>query len=258
MDNWPKHSTNWGKLGPPLKPASSVIEKYSELVPNGKVMMLGVTPEIYSVFDNILAVDINPSMLTNVWLGDTETKKAIVGDWVTYETDEKFDGIVGDISLTLMGNKETITDFNKKSFNWLNSNGVMAQRIFHSTVTELPYEYLVLLTTSEAPMNWHAYKWLLHIYLATSTETQRIRQSDVRDLFNKICTDRNVLSHLTGWHIDAINTIDFYENATQEITVLSKEQWLETIPKDAVDIEFVYTEGYDICSLFPILKYRHA
>jgi hypothetical protein len=258
LDNWPKHSTNWGKLGPPLKPANTVIDKYKELVPNGRIMMLGVTPEIYSAFDNILAVDHNLNMITNVWLGDTDTKKAIVDDWITYETTEKFDGIVGDIALTLMGDKDTITNFTNKSFNWLNSNGVMAQRIFHSPTVKLPYEYLVLLTTSLAPINWHAYKWLLHIYLATSTKSQRIKQSAVRDLFNQICPDRNILSQITGWHIDTINTIDFYENATQEVTVLSKDDWLDTIPVDAVDVEFVYTEGYDICNLFPILKYRHV
>lgn len=258
MDNWPKHSNNWGKLGPPLKPAPTVIEKYKELVPNDKVLMMGVTPEIYDAFDNILAIDHNPSMITNVWSGDTDTKKAIVGDWITYTTDEKFDGIVGDIALTLMGDKTTITNFNNKSFNWLNNNGVMAQRIFHRPQTDLPYEYLVLLTTSTAPVNWHAYKWLLHIYLATSTKTQRIKQSAVRDLFNKIVPDRNILSQITGWHIDAINTIDFYENATQEVTVLSKDEWLDTVPKAAADVEFVYTEGYDICNIFPILKYRHV
>lgn len=258
MDKWPQHSKNWGKIGPPLKPTPAVINKYKELVPNGRVMMLGVTPEIYNAFDNILAVDHNPTMITNVWLGDTDTKRVIVDDWITYETTEKFDGVVGDVAVTLMGDKQTITDFNNKTFNWLNSNGVMAQRIFHTTITELPYEYLVLLTTSTAPINWHAYKWLLHIYLAVSTKSQRIRQSAVRDLFNKIAPDRNTLSQITGWHIDAINTIDFYENATQEVTVLSKDDWLDTIPKDAVDVEFVYTEGYDICNLFPILKYRHV
>ena len=90
-----------------------------------------------------------------------------------------------------------------------------------------------------------------------SNETHaKIKLSNVRKFFNEIAPDRQLVSENTGWTIEQINTIDFYENANAEVIVLSKKEWLETIPKGATDIHFYYQEDYDLAELCPILTFR--
>jgi|TARA_R110000868_G_scaffold305397_3_gene566443 hypothetical protein len=259
MTAWPEHSKNWNKLGPPLKPSPITIDTYAKLIPTGPIILLGVTPEIYHRFDNILAIDYNTDMIKNVWPGNTETKIAISDDWRQVICKEQYySGIVGDLSLTLMDDLDTVSEFNQKSLLWLKDKGVMAQRIFHLPSTPVTRDKIVDMMNNPATINWHAFKWLLHMCLSNETSVRRVRQADVRDMFNEICTDRQKLSDITGWSLEAINTIDFYENATQEITVATKDEWLKTVPANATETSLIYTHtpGYDLSELFPILTYK--
>ena len=66
---------------------------------------------------------------------------------------------------------------------------------------------------------------------------------------------RETVSEATGWTMNQINSIDIYEHSDWEVIVLSKKEWLETIPKGAVDVKFTYQNDYDLAELCPILSF---
>ena len=62
------HSNNWDKLTSPARPSVSDINSFKSLIPEGPILLLGVTPEIANAYDNVLAVDRDIKMIQNILL----------------------------------------------------------------------------------------------------------------------------------------------------------------------------------------------
>lgn len=249
------HSNNWDKITSPARPSTSDIKAYKNLVPEGPVLLMGVTPELHNAFDDILAIDRDIQMINNVWPGDTDKKKVMNAQWETFITsNNKFMGIIGDCSLTLLADVKSITNFNQKAYNWLMPGGVFAHRIFHKPKDPITREYLSYITKGPAPINFNAFKWMMFMYYAHEIHN-KIKVPNIRKLFNELCPVRETVSEATGWTMNQINSIDIYEHSDWEVIVLSKKEWLETIPKGATDVKFTYQNDYDLAELCPILSY---
>lgn len=249
-----KHSNNWDKLTAPARPAPSVINTYKELIPNGSIFLLGVTPEIANIYDNVLAVDRDVKMIENVWPGDADNKQAVNSNWETFITGKKFDGIIGDVALTLLSDKKAITNFNQKSFDMLNLGGTIAQRIFHKPKEPVTRKHLLDLLSKPSTINFTAFKWMMFMCYSEETHS-KIRLENILKLFNELSPNRELTSRNTGWNLNSINTIDLYYNSDWEVIVMSKKEWLETIPKGATNVKFTYQDDYDLAELCPVLSF---
>ena len=78
----------------------------------------------------------------------------------------------------------------------------------------------------------------------------------ILELFREISGDREALCDRTGWPAAHVNTVDFYGTSGQIVTFASREEYLSTIPDDAVDVEFLYTTDYDFAECCPIMRWR--
>lgn len=252
-----KYSDNWDKLKAPARPTQSVIDTFKTLIPEGSILLLGVTPEIANAYENVLAVDRDAKMIQNVWPGDSDTKTTINAHWETFILNKKFDGVIGDVALTLLADKKRITSFNKKAFDMLNPNGTVAQRIFHKPKDPITRDQLIAMLTKPATVNFNAFKWMMFMCYSEETHS-KIKLVNILSFFNEIAPDREVVARDTGWNINDINTIDFYKNNDWEVIVLSKKEWLETIPKGATDVKFTYQDDYDLAELCPILSFKNV
>jgi hypothetical protein len=250
-----KHSNNWDKLKAPARPTQSVVDTYKTLIPEGSILLLGVTPEIANAYDNVLAVDHDTKMIEKVWPGDTDTKSAIHGNWETIIPATKFDGVIGDVALTLLADMKHITSFNKKAFDMLNLGGTVAQRIFHKPKEVITRDQLIDMLTKPAIVNFNAFKWMMFMCYAEETHS-KIKLTNILKFFNEICPVREFAARDTGWSMDDINTIELYKNTDWSVIVMSKKEWLETVPKGASTVQFTYQDDYDLAELCPILSYK--
>jgi hypothetical protein len=248
------HSNNWDKLTSPARPAESVINSYKSLVPTDSILLLGVTPEIANAYTNVLAIDRDPKMLENVWPGDTANKHAVNSSWETFLPGRKFDGIIGDIALAMLADKKRITSFNQKVLDLLNPGGTTAQRILHKPKEHVTKQHLKDMLSRPATINFSAFKWTMFMYYAEEIH-YKLKVTNIHKLFNEICPVREAVSEATGWSIDEINSIDIYEHSDWELAVMSKKEWLETIPKGATNVKFTYQDDYDLAELCPILSF---
>ncbi len=249
-----KHSSNWDKLKAPARPTESVVNDFKSLVPEGPILLLGVTPEIANSYDDVLAVDRDPKMIENVWPGDTNTKMAVNAYWETFLPSKKFNGVIGDVALTILADKKRITSFNQKAFNMLNEGGTVAQRIFHKPSNPITRDMLIDMLSKPATINFNAFKWMLFMCYAEETHS-KIKLRNILTLFNQICPVREFAARDTGWSMDDINTIELYKDSDWEVIVMSKKEWLETVPKNATNVKFTYQTDYDLCELCPILSF---
>ena len=259
MTNWLKHSENWNRLHSPMKPAPSDVAHYQQLVGQGPVMMMGVTQELYSAFDDITAFDRDAAMISSVWLGDTETKRVIQKDWLSIEFDTapNFAGIIGDCALPMLADTDKMRQFQERCFNWLRPGGVFVQRLFERPAPVRPYtrENLKAVMGKPAAINFHAFKWMLCMTIAAESGYQ-IKDTERYALFNELCSDRDSLSATTGWTRDSIDTIDLYLDGTTTVAFCDREEYLSTVPADAVDIQFTYMTDYDLAEHCPIMSWR--
>ena len=97
--------SHWSRMGLPLRPLSPLPEHLGTLLPRpeAKVLNLGVTPDHYSVGGDLTALDWSAEMIEHVWPGDTDTRRAVQGDWRHMPFDDaSFDAVTGDNCLAML------------------------------------------------------------------------------------------------------------------------------------------------------------
>lgn len=257
MTNWLKHSIAWDRLLSPMKPAPSDVSHYQKLVGQGPVMMMGVTQELYPAFNDLTAFDRDEAMIARVWLGDTETKRVIKKDWtdIEFDTAPNFAGIIGDCAVPMLADTVNMLLFQEKCFNWLKPGGVFVQRLFERPTTPYTRADLLAVMSKPAAINFHAFKWMLCMVLAEESG-YRVKDTDRFTLFNELCSDRDQLAATTGWSRDSIDTMDLYIDGKNTIAFCNREEYLSTIPENAVDIQFITMTDYDLAENCPIMSWR--
>lgn len=253
-------SRNWDKIGPPLRPTAKVAAHMrNQTVDDARVLLLGVTPELHAVFDEIIAVDRDPDMVRNVWPGDTETKTVLVDDWERMKwVPGSFDAIVCDGGFSLLEEQYRIRYLQSMCMEWLRPGGVLVHRFFERPTGRdaITLSDLSIAAGGAKPVNWHAYKWLMAFYLAEARRDSAISLAGLRDMFNDMHRDRQELSDLTGWSMESINTIDFYEGTKKVVFLGTREEHMATIPGSAEDILFWTVDGYDLHEHCPLMRWR--
>jgi hypothetical protein len=222
--------------------------------------MLGVTPEIYRAFDHIQAVDRDQSMIDRVWLGNTDTKTVTVGDWMDMDWPHNtFSGIVGDCAIPMLGNLAVVTEFQQRCYHWLKPGGTVAFRLMERPQQDVTIPDLITDVSGPATMNFHAFKWRMGQCVAALNKNSATASADIRHLFNNLGfpkDHRGWLCYCTGWDPDTVDSIDLYENATQVVLFALRQEYIDTIPSHAQDVEFITNDDYDLCEFTPILIWR--
>ena len=253
---WDRYSKNWDLLKAPMRPTQAVIDTLVREVGQGHILQLGCTPEIHAAFDHITAVDKDPNMIATVWPGDTDSKRVIQDQWMEMAWPiNTFDGIVSDCGVVMLSTIKTQTQFLSRCLSWLKPGGTYAQRYFERPTENITMDELMADMAGPAKINFHAFKWKMGMYIAgqhgATTPSKRILE-----LFREISGDREALCDRTGWPSAHVATVDFYETSGQIVTFANREEYLSTIPADAVDVEFLYTTDYDWAERCPIMRWR--
>ena len=247
------HSSNWNKLTPPLRPTMEVARTMYRVTPRGRTLLLGVTPEFHSVFEDIHAVDFNPSMIEHVWPGDTLIKRAHLADWRTMEfEDSYFDAIIGDGALGLLGSAYAIQQFQARALRWLKPGGVFAHRVFERPTPALTLDDLRA-DLSDTDLCWNAFKMKLLFYMAEQNNGVA-KFTEVLELFDELVKDRD----LTPWARAQVDTIDLY--AGLDATTVMPNRWQHALltPDNIMECQFIPTEGYDLAECCPIMIWKRA
>jgi hypothetical protein len=239
-----------------MKPAPSDVAHYQSLAGSGPVMMMGVTPELYDAFDFIVAFDRDQAMIDRVWPGDTKKKGVVKCDWMNIElVPNEWQAIVGDCALPMLGDLELMKEFQKRCMTWLQPGGVFVQRLFERPATPYTRDDLLRIASAPAEINFHAFKWMLCMVLAEESGYV-VKDTDRLVLFNTLFPDRDALCADTGWTREAVDTMDLYIDGTYSVAFCNRREYYNTIPADAIEIQFVYQNNYDLAENCPIISWK--
>lgn len=244
--HWAARSQHWGQMGPPLQPNHEVLDFMLSLVPReSNIMLLGVTPQIAQKYTSVVAVDYSEAMIQRVWPGNSNTKRAILCNWLEFTPNNKFDAILGDGSINMLQHPREVQNFFSRLSLWLKPDAPLVCRIF--TRFDEPVTLDRIHSELHTNRNFAAWRRLLNMYLAEQ-KGPLVKHSDTLDLFNELFPDRSKLP----WTSEQCAKLDAYRNTDTYTWFPRRDEFLQLIPSN-IHAQFTDVGTYEHATAYPIL-----
>jgi hypothetical protein len=212
---------------------------------------LGVTRELTQAFENVVAVEREPGMISNVWLGDTDSKRVIHNDWLKVQfPHEQFGGAVGDGSINQVAFPHDQLQLLDRILDWLEPGGVFACRMYTRPDTPITLDDLRREGLNPT-INWSAYRRMLSMYLA-EIEGQTIHTRNITAVFDELFPDRSILP----WTQQELEMIDTYATSKLQSCLPTRKELEQIIPSRARDVQFIDVGNYDLAHCCPVLTFK--
>jgi len=253
---WRHFAAVFDKLGAPLRPSAGDVAHVRRAIAgrDGKVLLLGVTPELSVLGRELIAVDISPRMIAGVWPGDGDHRRAILGDWTKLPFDNStFDAVIGDGSLNSA--PEALDPLLREIRRVLSPAGTAVFRVFCSP--EEPETLLSIQQDIDAgwPGNLHALKWRIAMVIAASMPDAIVPVRTILATFNQMYPDRARLAAATGWSLDEISTVDAYDGADHSLGFPTLPRMLELAAPWFRDALVLPGAGYPLAERCPTIAW---
>jgi hypothetical protein len=236
MSHWRKYHARWAQIAPPLRPDECLRALAGG--GDGRVLLLGVTPELADAFSSVFAADKNPAMVANVWPGDTPTKEAAVVDWLDLDLSVgPFAAVVGDGSLNVVPYPRETWLLTARVFELMAPGSRFACRLYERPERPFTRDDLMDTASRPAPISFHAFKWQLAMHLAEQVGAS-IPVALLREQFNDMFPDRDELSRRTGWPRAAIELMDVYRGSPVVYAFPNRQEFLAVLPEGIGDTRF--------------------
>jgi hypothetical protein len=213
--------------------------------------LLGVTRELTQAFENLVAVEREPGMISNVWLGDTDSKRVIHNDWLKVQfPHERFGGAVGDGSINQVAFPHDQLELLDRILDWLEPGGTFACRMYTRPDTPITLDDLRGEGLNPT-INWSAYRRMLSMYLA-EIEGQTIHTRNITAVFDELFPDRSILP----WTPQELEMIDTYATSKLQSCLPTRKELEQIIPSRARDVQFIDVGNYDLAHCCPVLTFK--
>ena len=251
--HWAQRSQHWNRSQPPLRPDPAAVRLIQDLIGNttSDILLLGVTRELTLAFENVLAVEREPNMIANVWLGDTDSKRVIHNDWLKVQFPlERFGGAVGDGSINQVAFPHDQLQLLDRILDWLEPGGTFACRMYTRPDTAITLDDLRREGLTPT-INWSAYRRMLSMYLA-EIEGQTIHTRNITGVFNELFPDRSILP----WTQQELEMIDTYATSKLQSCLPTRKELEQIIPARAREVQFLDVGDYDLAHCCPVLTFK--
>ena len=235
-EHWRETARRWQQLGPPLRPAAQDLDFFSDLIQEWsrhhgppRVLLLGVTPEIYHLSwpegTSFLAVDKSQSMIDAVWPGPQEAVQCV--DWLSLTLpDNSRDIVLCDGGLHLLAYPQEQRKLVRILHAILSDQGLFILRLYAPPPQqESPEVVLGDLMEGKIP-NLNVLKLRLGMSLMESTAVG-VRLGMIWQVLNEAAPDLEKLASRIGWSGEHIMPINTFRNSTDRFYFVTVNQVTE-------------------------------
>ncbi|MBZ9986371.1 class I SAM-dependent methyltransferase [Mesorhizobium sp. BH1-1-5] len=258
-EHWNAIRKHWQLLGSPLRPPAEVVETYDrELdLARSHVVMLGVTPELAGLGATITSVDESAAMIAGIWPGDTDTRKAMQGDWFDLPFgDASVEALIGDGCLSVIGAAELRRKLFASIARALKSDGRAGIRLYASPETPDDPKDVRAMVLSGGVSTFHELKWRVAMTAIGGAPDYIIPVTGILEQFDALFPDRAELSARTGWELPIIGTIDVYRNSSVVYSFAPAAAPIEEARTFFDDVRLASTGTYGLAERCPLLVLR--
>ena len=258
MSHWSGQARQWDRVGAPLRPPAEVVDQLCGPLAacSDPALVLGVTPELTAALPRLLAVDRSATMIERLWPGDQPGRRATCADWLDLEPGgDRFSGAVGDGSLTVLGTPQRVEQLLERLLALLPAGAPLRLRVFLRPEAPWSLQELQALSRSPGDLNFHAFKWMLAMHLA-SLQRNQVSVTTILEVFNQHWSDRAQLAQRTGWPAAQIDTIDVYRDSADVYWFPTASTLLELVTQRFNDVQLEPCGSYPLAAQCPILSAR--
>jgi hypothetical protein len=242
------------RLKPPLAPNDEVVAAYADAIKGHaqRVLVLGITPDLLSVAETSVTVDISKRNIAHIWPGDTPTRKVIQGNWLDAPLQaQDFTAVIGDGGLTGV----LMADYTKLFVHLEHVLLPGARIAFRIYETPEPGETIAHVrhdTMAGKIPGVHAFKWRLAMAIAAETKTPSVPVALIHRMFEREFPDRAALIAATGWSVEDIREIDAYAGQKPTYAFPTRRELLATLPPSFAHPRFLPSGTYELAERCPI------
>jgi hypothetical protein len=252
---WGDFHRRWSRLKPPLRANAEVIAAISAVVKDqpGCVLLLGVTPELADIGRKTVAVDWSENMIAHVWPGDTDRRRAVLGDWLAMPLRRRrFSAVIGDGSLNCLAYGDYPALFARLE-RLLAPGARLAVRVY---ATPAPCESIDSIRQDAMAgriAGFHAFKWRLAMAIAAERRSPDVPVALIHRLFENQFADRRALGRAAGWDREEIDEIDAYACSETAYSFPTLGEFAAALPRSFRQPRFVDSGAYELAERCPIL-----
>ncbi|HEY2032576.1 MAG TPA: class I SAM-dependent methyltransferase [Rhizomicrobium sp.] len=245
----------WTRLKAPLRPDAQIVSAYRRAIEghDERVLLLGVTAELADLGDTVVAVDQSRKMIANAWPGDTETRKAVHGNWLTMPLETReFTAVIGDGVMTGIEFPQYKTLFSQIS-RLLLPGARLAIRLYETPEPGETVAQVREQTMAGKIAGFHAFKWRLAMAIVAEARHAAVPVARIHQMFRREFPDRAELRAATGWELDEIAEIDAYDGKPMIYRFPTRRELLAHLPAAFAEPHFQPSGTYELAERCPLL-----
>jgi SAM-dependent methyltransferase len=203
----------------------------------------------------LLAVDQSQAMIDAVWPGDTERRRARVGDWFALSLADGSVAIaLGDGCFSLLDFPRGYLRFAASVARVLAPGGLFSIRLFcRPPAPESPDAVFAALEARRIG-NFHAFKWRLAMALQGDDITRGVPVESVWSAFQARLGDASPAAGRLGWAVEEVQTIDNYRGSASVYTFPTVAEVRRAL--DCFELVEEWRGEYELGERCPTLLFR--
>lgn len=246
----------WRKMGLPLRPREPVPSALARLLPGGseRLLMLGVTPDYAEIGDDLTALDWSPEMIAEIWPGDTERRRAVLGDWrdMPFESG-RFDAAIGDNAMTMLAWPDDVDMVLQEVRRVVKPDGIAVFRWFmapDSAASDAELKALALSLRDKASdiMRW---RFVMDAVHEAGEPTVPVKAAWRK--YSRLFPDFGELARANGWDAAELAELDIYRDSAAQFTFPTLAQVQAAAGRYFSSIELVSSGDYPLAEYAPFV-----
>ena len=247
---------HWSRMSLPLRPLSPLPEHLGTLLPrpDAKVLNLGVTPDHYGVGGDLTALDWAPEMIAHVWPGDTETRRAVQGDWRQMPFAEaSFDAVTGDNCLAMLAFPASVDQVLAEARRVLRPGGVAIFRVFLAAEPADDDDTLRAFGLTGCRGSMDALRWRMVMAQSHPDGDPNVRVGDGFAHLDRLFT-REELTAAQGFTADDFARLEVYRDSETRFSFPTRARMEQLARAHFSRVEFLPSGDYPLSEAAPYMR----